>query len=267
VVTRRLSVVVIALVGLQAVLGLVLPDAYRDAEPIRTTWLGNDAVTLLVAVPLLAMTAALARKGSARAALVWPGLLAYVVYNDAFYLFGAALNAFFPLYVALFVLAVAALVAVLVRLDVAAVGTAFPPGTPVRVVGGYLVVVGAGLAAVWLSFWAGYVVAGRAVPIGPEAFRTVAALDLTVLVPALVVGGIQLWRQRHWGYVLAVVAGVQGSLYLLVLAVNSVVAVARGVSAAPGELPLWGPLALVTAAATTVLLTHVPHHERRKEPA
>ncbi len=69
------------------------------------------------------------------------------------------------------------------------------------------------------------------------------------------------------GYVLAVAAGVGSSLYLLVLGGNSVVAVVRGLSPAPGELPLWGPLALATAAATMVLLTHVPRHERRKEPA
>jgi hypothetical protein len=89
-------------------------------------------VTLLVAVPLLAVTPVLARRGSVRATLVWPGLLAHLAYNDAFYLFGAALNAFFPLYVAVLVLAVAALVAALVRLDVAAASTAFSSGTPVR---------------------------------------------------------------------------------------------------------------------------------------
>jgi hypothetical protein len=141
------------------------------------------------------------------------------------------------------------------------------PATPIRIIGGYLGVVGVGLAAVWLMLWAGYVFEGRAVPIGPEAFRTVAALDLTVLVPALVVGGVLLWRRRPCGYVLAAVAGIQSSLYLLVLGVNSVVAVARGLSPAPGELPLWGPLAVATAAATAVLLTRAHHrgHGQRRE--
>ena len=44
--------------------------------------------------------------GSPRAGLVWLGMLGFVAYNDAFYLFGAALNTFFPIYVVLFVLAV-----------------------------------------------------------------------------------------------------------------------------------------------------------------
>ena len=260
-----LSAVVTVLAGVQAVLGLVLSDAYRDPDPIRTGWLGNDVVTLVLAVPALAVALVLARRGSGRAMLVWPGLLGYVAYNDGFYVFGAALNAFFPLYIALLVLSTAALVMVLVHLDVAVTGTAFSAGTPVRIVGSYLTVLGVGLAAVWLTFWAGYVFADRPVPIGPEEFRTVAALDLTVLVPALVVGGIQLWRRRPWGYVLAVAAGVQGSLYLLVLGLNSVIAVARGLSPAPGELPLWGPLAVATAGLTALLLAHAHHRDRRKD--
>jgi hypothetical protein len=32
--------------------------------------------------------------------LLWLGAVGYAFYNYAFYLFGAALNAFFPLYVA-----------------------------------------------------------------------------------------------------------------------------------------------------------------------
>ena len=58
-----------------------------------------------------------------------------------------------------------------------------------------------------------------------------------------------------WGFVLATVAGVQGSLYLIVLAVNSVILIRRDLADPPGELPIWGPLGLTTAAVTAVLLT------------
>jgi hypothetical protein len=77
------------------------------------------------------------------------------------------------------------------------------------------------------------------------------------MVPALVGGGVQLWRRRPWGYVVAAIAGVQASLYLLVLSVNSAVAVKRGLAAPPGEVPLWGSIALFTAALTLVLFANV----------
>ena len=51
-------------------------------------------------------------------------------------------------------------------------------------------------------------------------------------------------------------AGVQGSLYLLVLAINSAIAVSRGVADAPGEIPMWGALAVTTSAATLLLFVH-----------
>lgn len=248
-----LSVLVAALAGAQAGLGLAFPGAYRDVGWVRATWAGNDAVTLVLAVPLLVGALAGARRGSARATLLWLGLLGYVGYNYAFYLFGAALNAFFPLYAALVVASVAALVLALARLDPAAL-TAGVPVRRARIVGGYLAVVGAGLAAVWLSTWAAYVFGGRPTPVEPEAYRLVAALDLTVMCTALVTGGVLLWRRRPWGHVVAVLASVQAALYLLVLSVNSVVAVARGLVAAPGELPLWAPLALATAGAAAALL-------------
>jgi hypothetical protein len=105
--------------------------------------------------------------------------------------------------------------------------------------------------------WAAYVFAGRPTPIEPEAFQLVAALDITVMVPALASGGVLLWRRNGWGYIVAAIAGIQGSLYLLVLSTNSVVLIIRGLAEAPGELFQWGPLAVTTIAATALLLASV----------
>jgi len=108
-----------------------------------------------------------------------------------------------------------------------------------------------------MSMWAAHISAGRPTPATPEAFRLVAVLDLTIMAPALASGGILWWRRHPWGYVIAAVAGLQGSLYLLVLTVNSAVSIVRGTVAAPGELPVWGALALATSVATAILLGNI----------
>jgi hypothetical protein len=108
-----------------------------------------------------------------------------------------------------------------------------------------------------MVMWAAYVFAGQPTPIEPEVFKLVAALDITIMVPGLALGGVLLWRRRAWGYVVAAIAGVQGSLYLLVLSINSAVAILRGLAEAPGELPLWGTLAVTTTAVTFLLLANV----------
>jgi len=246
----------LAVMGAQAALGLTFQAQYRDVAWIKATWFGNDWVTLLAAVPLLAVALVLARHGSIRGLLLWLGMLGYVAYNYAYYLFGAALNIFFGLYIVAFVLSFVILILALSRLDVAIVAASFKAGTPVRVIGGYLGFVGTGLATVWLILWAAYAFAGRPTPVEPETFKLVAALDLSIMVPLLTCGGALLWRRNPWGYVVAEIGGVQASLYLVVLAVNSCVAIRRGLMQAPGELPLWGTLALFTTAATILLLAN-----------
>jgi hypothetical protein len=105
--------------------------------------------------------------------------------------------------------------------------------------------------------WAAHVFAGRPTPVDPEAFRLVAALDLSLMVPALVSGGVLVWRQQPWGVVIAAIAGVQGSLYLAVLSINSLIAIQRGLAAWPGELTIWAPLAAVTTTLTLLLVSSV----------
>ena len=239
----------------QSGLGLLLPHQYRDAEWIKAAWTGNDWTTLALVVPLLAIAPRLARRGSVPGLLLWLGALGYAVYNGAFYLFGAALNVFFPLYVAALLLATLSLVLIVTRIDVTIVAAAFRPTTPVRMIGGYFALVGSGLASAWIAMWAAYVFAGRSTPVEPEAFKLVAALDLSLMVTTLVFGGILLWQKNKWGYVIAPIAGIQSSLYLLVLSVNSIVAIRRGLVTAPGELPMWGTLAVVTLAVTLLVLS------------
>ncbi len=77
------------------------------------------------------------------------------------------------------------------------------------------------------------------------------------MVPALTAGGVLLWRRVSWGFVIAVMASIQGTLYLFVLSVNSLVAIQRGLANAPGELPIWGTLTIFTAAVALALLANV----------
>lgn len=240
----------------QAALGRLFPGQYRDVEWIAVTWIGNDWVTLVVAAPVLVLGMRLASRDSNRGLLLWLGAVAYAVYNYAFYLFGAALNAFFLLYVVSLIVAAAILILALGRLDAGGVAAGFRRTVPVRLIGGYLVFTGAGLAAVWIVMWAAHVFGGRPTPVDPQAFKVVAALDLWLMSPALVAGGILLWRRRPWGYVIAGLASIQGALYLLVLSVNAAIAIQRGLAAPPGELPLWGILTVCTGTAAALLLVH-----------
>ena len=129
---RSISVGLASLMVAQALLGLLVSGAYRDVVWIKATWFGNDLVTLLVAVPLLLCAVRFASRGSTRARLIWLGVLAYAVYNYTYYVLGAALNAFFAIYVLTFVVSATSLILGFVGTDAASVARAFSVRTPAR---------------------------------------------------------------------------------------------------------------------------------------
>lgn len=247
-----LSILISVLAAVASAGGLILKGLYRDNAFVTTTWLGNDAVTLFLAVPILVLALIFSARGSMRAKLVWLGALDYMLYNYAFYLFGAAFNAFFLLYVALLGLSIFALIFSLVNLDVDRVRQQFNERIPVKWIGGYFLFVAVGLGVVYLMQSIAFILTGQLpaiVTLSEHPTNVVFALDLTLLVPWLVVGAVWLMKRRPWGYVIAGILSVKGPLYTLVLSVNSILVQKAGLSST-SELPLWGTLTLLGLIAS-----------------
>lgn len=258
--TYRLSTLIVVLMLAQAGGGLLIDDLYRDNLFVTTASRGNDLVTLMVATPLLGMAIVLSRRGSARAQLVWLGMLDYALYNYAFYLFGTAFNKFFLLYVALFALSIYALLIGLANLEVGALRQQFVAGTPVRWISGYMLFVALGLTCVYLAQSFGFILTGQLPPIvtlSGHPTNIVFALDLSLVVPVLVLGAVLLWRRHPWGYVLATIANVKGAVYMLVLCVNTVWAFQVGAIQDLAEVGLWATIGVGSLMAAVALLHHL----------
>jgi hypothetical protein len=234
--------------------GLFRRDWYVDDAWIKATWLGNDAVTLVLVAPLLLASTAGVRRGSVRAAVLQAGLLAYCSYNYAFYLLGARLNVFFPLYVALVLIASCLLARALMHTNVSA--DHFSGGIAARLAGGWMICVGAGLGLVWLLLWARYVFLDVPTPVPSDAFRLVAALDLTIITPGLVTAGVLVWQRRPWGFFSGALTAIGGTGYLLVLAVNATLAWSRNAADAI-EMAVWGSLAILMCTTAAILVRNV----------
>ncbi|MBM4779610.1 MAG: hypothetical protein GQE15_18045 [Archangiaceae bacterium] len=250
--------VLAGLMLVQSASGFFVPSLYRDEQAwILAAWRGNDAVTAFVAVPALVFATWRARQGSTRWLLLALGLLWFCFYNDAYYLFGAALGVSFPLYVLLMLTCSVTLIVSFHRVDSTRIAATFGPRVPARVLGGALVLVGALLVVVWFAQWAAYVTTGKVVNLTPDAIRLIATMDTTVIAPTLIIGGALLWRRRPWGFVVAVLGGVLGGTYALVLTASTVVGLREGLPGMAEQLPLWVGLAAVLLAVTAVLLWNV----------
>ncbi|MBP7690570.1 MAG: hypothetical protein KA764_01560 [Anaerolineales bacterium] len=257
---RRLSVLIVLLAAGQALGGLLIPGLYRDNALITAAWIGNDLVTLAVAVPLLVAALVLARRGSARAQLVWLGLLDYMLYNYAFYLFGAAFNAFFLVYTALFALSLYALICAVPALELPALGRRFSARTPARLVAGYMLLVALALTVLWGAMSLGFVFSGAIPPpvvSSGHVTGVVFALDLSLVVPLMALAGVWLWQRRPWGYALAAVVNVKGAVYMLALSGATLSAMWAGIPGAGAELPIWVSLGLGSLMAAGLLLANL----------
>ena len=243
--SRMITFAVLVLVSIAAAGGLLWSGLYQDNPFVRAIWQGNDLVTLLVALPLLAYGLIGTLNGSRKANLIRLGMLDTLFYAYTFYLFSAAFNAFFLVYSLLVTFSLLGLILGLMDLDLAAVKELFSDKTPVRWIGGYQIFVGLGLSVVYLLQISAFIFSGEVPAIIAKTdhiTHIVPALDMTFVIPWLLLGGILIWQRKAWGYVISSIMMVKGVVYMLTLAVGSASAALAGFPESGAEIPLWGIL-------------------------
>jgi len=91
-----MTFIIVMLTLIAAAGGLFIDELYKDTNSFAlSAWYANDIILLTVGLPLLIAALVLSIRGSLRGQLVWLGMLNFTIYNYSYYLFGAALNAFF----------------------------------------------------------------------------------------------------------------------------------------------------------------------------
>ncbi len=165
---------------------------------------GNDIVTLLVGLPLLAVSTWLAFHGSMRGQLLMTGTLGFFLYTYMSMSMLTSFNSLFLIYVALFTLSLFAFIMNLLSFDLAALPQYFSEQLPRRWIAGILFVIAGFLALAWL---------GKIIPtLLPNAIQSelqnattmvIQAMDLGLIVPLAILSGILLLRRSALGYLLA----------------------------------------------------------------
>jgi hypothetical protein len=135
--------------AITAAAGLLIEGIYQPfmSEGLVAAHFIQDFVSLLCA-PLLVAAMILTRGGSARAFVLWGGLLVYTIYYYAFYAFDHVMTVVYPLYIALIGLGVYSLIGLLVSVDLAAFGKRVNDRMPVRFIAVVL-----GMTLLFLPLW------------------------------------------------------------------------------------------------------------------
>jgi hypothetical protein len=234
-----LTLAVLALSLVASLGGIFLDDLYQDNDLIKTAWLANDIVTLVIS-PVLVLSLALQKRGDERGLLLWMGLMLYMFYNYAFYLFGAKFNSFFLIYVALFSLSVYSIVIGLLSVNIHAIDENRHRNKRKVIIGLFLFLLAIPLTIVEIKECISSIISGRT----PEVPTLIFALDLSTVVPTTILAAILLWKNQPWGNVVGMMVLVKAFAYGLVLVTGSLLINSSGVGRLDPLLPFYASLVL-----------------------
>lgn len=225
-----IAAMVVLLASLTSIAGICYRDSIykRDTSFLMSAFYGNDLYTLIVAIPLtIQVIYKCRREGKEKHYLVFLGLMDYMMYNFQFYLFGASFNSLFLLYCAIVALSIMSLICGMVQMIINGDGNVFsdtPIGTSHPWIVGYMMFTAFSLLYVYISQFADFFMNGNLpeiITVTGNITNIVFALDLTNVVPWMLLGGIGLMKKKHWGYSIAAIVNIKGAVYMGALATST----------------------------------------------
>jgi hypothetical protein len=193
-----LSFIIAILMVAASVSGLVYRTIIYPADDLLRSFVPADVVTLLVGLPVLLGSMWLARRGTLIGLLLWPGALFYVVYNYLVYVFAMPFNVGLLLHLTLVTTSAYTLVALLASIDAKRIQRHLVGAVPERGAGGVL----AGLGLLFLLRVVAALVNALVAQTPLSATELALHISDWLIAPALVIGGVLLWRRREPGYVM-----------------------------------------------------------------
>ena len=214
-------------------LGLYFYDTLFTAS---LSW-GTDLVTLLIGLPALALSAWFAQRGSLRGGILLTGVLAYILYYGASLGLGTAYNRLFLVYIALFSASFYAFILAFTAFDLEHLAERISPRFPRRGAAIFMIVVGLGLALIWLSDAAPAALDNRP-PAGLGPYTTIVTytLDIGIIAVACFLAAFQLFRRDPMGYILSGVLNIMLVLIAAMVIGQTVMQLRAGVPLTPGEI-------------------------------
>lgn len=230
---------------------------YWDTVSSAAQMQANDLVTLVLGLPLLAISFWLARRGSLRGRLLLAGTLGFILYTYITMCFGAHFNPLFLLYVALFSLSLFAFVLVMISFDIPALPAHFSDRLPRRAIAGLLFFAAGFLALAWLGRVAAALAPGAIPALDNTTSMFIQVMDLGIVVPVCVLSAILLLRRRPWGYLLASVGLLKFVTLGIAVSLMGLNMARVGVPISAVELGIFVGMALINLIMVVFLLRNV----------
>lgn len=230
---------------------------YWDTVCTAAQMQANDLVTLVLGLPLLAISYWLTLRGSLRGRIVLTGTLGFILYTYITMCFGAAYNQFFLVYVALFTLSLFTFVLSMMSFDLQTLPQHFSKKLPRRWIAGLLFFAAAFLGLAWLGRIVATFSEGTIPALENTTSMFIQAMDLGIIMPTCVLSAILLLRRSAWGYLLASVGMLKFLTLGIAVALMGLNMARVGVPVSVIELGVFPTMALANLVLTIILLRNI----------
>ena len=191
------SLLIAMLSALGAALAILFRGHFYPAEELAQAFIPNDVVILAIGLPMLLGSLWSTRRGSLLGLLFWPGALFFGLYNSIAYVFALPLTWGFLIHLCLAVLGVYTLIGLVARIDGETVQARLAGSIPEKICGGVIASFGILFILRVLYVLINALIAGSVI------LETEFAVNVpdAFISPALIMGGIALWKRKALGYV------------------------------------------------------------------
>lgn len=194
------SIIIAVLMSAACVIGVFFPESVYPSEEWIKIFVPNDVINLALGLPALIVTMILAAKGKIMGLLSWIGAVLYVLYNYVFYLLVAPFGFLFLGYLLMVSLSLITVIGLSASIDIKDASARFEGKAPARFAAGVMVFLGILIIGRIANLVISANVKGLSIEMTEAALHIA---DFSIAVPLLLIGGVQLWRKKPFGYVSA----------------------------------------------------------------
>ena len=245
-----LSVLLTVFIVIVSYAGLYIPDTYiNETVNWRAQALGQDMIDLILIVPLLLVTSWLAYKNNLIAYLLWGGIIIYIIYTFVLFSFAVHFNYLFVIYCLTLGLAFYTFLYFLFFQINKPISNLIVEKIPAKTIGFFLIILSGLFYLLWLSEILSAII-NKTFPASiTEAgliTNPVHVLDLSVVLPGLMIVAILLLKRNPLGLVLVPAALTFCLLMDITIGVLIVVTRSKGINTVLLFIVLMSVLALIT---------------------
>ncbi len=241
--------------------GLLYQSTYaRETSVWVAQAIGQDIIDLVILVPVLLISAFLARAGKRSAFFVWLGAMMYTAYTFVIYSFGLHFNTLFLVYCSTLGLAIYAIITLSVKIGPSRVKEWFDATRQEHITALFVLAAGIIFYLMWLKEDLPAMINDQTPPslqaIGLLT-NPVHVLDLSLILPGFIIISALLIKKHAFGYFFGPVLLVFAALMDITIGAFVVVMQLRGLSDNMVVAWLFAAFALVCLAVLTGFLRHM----------